>query len=421
MLSPFKSLKRSIKRFVWALIGYIRQMFISFALNSKKSQTWIKIISNPFVKTSFLKIINPLRCVQFFFNRQKDEIINTDFKIPEIPYRGHAFFNIDNALKINPNIKRIGLIFFIGIGDYFYSTSFIELLKKNYPDLAFDAYVSKNTDAFNSPLTGNCIRVNPCFENVYNYDGYPGKSNWKNYDYSDCYKIAKDDTLLLPVIYEYNIYIKSRFDSLCKTFSLKNKKTNCKPVVYTDYPSSEIVKGLLEKIEIQMKKRKYKGIIFVQMTSRSSNYTYPYTKDLIKKHIDENYLIISPENIDLADESCIFIDIKKVNINETIKLLSILKDKNYKIFCNCIVSCFMAISSGLNIPMLVLQHYYDKGLKNIWFSNVYIIGNQDYPQIPKNHIFEATENDYRIDNNFFSYNPDFIAECFNLMLNNLNI
>ena len=58
-----------------------------------------------------------------------------EFKIPQLSGNSHIYFNIAKALELNPKIKRLGLVFFMGIGDYFYATNFIEILRKEYPVL----------------------------------------------------------------------------------------------------------------------------------------------------------------------------------------------------------------------------------------------------------------------------------------------
>jgi hypothetical protein len=176
-------------------------------------------------------------------NKDKNFLDIKDLEIPFIPTNSHIYFYIDRILKQNPNIKRIGLVFFMGIGDYFYSTTFIEHFKSLYKNLSFDAYVSKNMDRHNSPIVGKCLEVNPFFENVYYYNGHLTESWWKNYDYSDCYKNLGKDTLLLPMIYEYNILIKSRAEALCRTFTIPVKKLAA-PKVYTNYPTTENTQNL---------------------------------------------------------------------------------------------------------------------------------------------------------------------------------
>jgi hypothetical protein len=365
------------------------------SLNESYSDTWIKIktFSGRDITNDFPEYIN-------------------NFKIPPIPHGGQAYFNIDKALEIKPNLKRLALVFFMGIGDYFYSTNFISLLKKTYPALSLDAYVSKNFDVNNSPLAGKCLEVNPDFENIRYYDGHMSKEYWQNYDYSSVYASVSKDTLVLPMIYEHTKTTKSRFEALCRTFNLPKQQIYPEPKVWTDYPASDNVINLLDQIKRTNKSDK--PIIFVQMTSRSSNYMYPHTDELIKKLIfSGQYFIVTVEKTEILDDNYYYIDIKNTNINDTIKLLAALKEV-YPVYCICIVSLFFAISSGLGITMLGLQHRYDDYIESVWFPNIYLIANAEYKNLPKSRVFEAAPSDYTYSKiqNIYTYTADFVFCCF---------
>jgi hypothetical protein len=404
------TLIRALKNFIWNLVYFIRKTFLWFLLKSVDGSTLIKVCSNPF-KYNRLKIINPVTWFKILINRDRNFPSIKILKIPQVPVNGHVYFYISRILKFNPKIKRIGLIFFMGIGDYFYATSFIEYFKSLYPDVFFDAYVSKNTDKHNSTLVGECLKVNPFFENVYYYNGYLTNTWWKNYDYSECYKISDSSTLLLPMIYEYNLFIKSRFEALCKTFMLPTIKTSL-PKIYTNYFATENVQKFYSEIKRRLKIKRYKAIVFVQMSARSTNYTYPYTESLIKNLIDDNYFVITVENVKIKMENFIYIDINKININETIKLLSLIKNE-YSLYFMCVISLFASISAGLKAKALILHHFYDKSIRSVWFPSIYIIGNRDYFQLPKKNVFVAKNKDYEISNgNFYTYSPSFVMHCF---------
>jgi hypothetical protein len=398
--SPKKIALRIIK---WCVSSLFRR-YRDSSLNKNNSDSWIKIetFTGRDITDDYLEYVN-------------------NFKVPPIPQGGQAYFNIDKVLEINPKLKRIALVFFMGIGDYFYSTNFISLLKKTYPQLALDAYVSKNFDLNNSPLVGKCIEVNPDFENIYYYDGYKSKRYWQNYDYSQIYDAISEDTLVLPMIYEHTKNTKSRFEALCKTFNLPKQPIYLEPKVWTDYPASDNVINLLEQIREKNKKRK--PIVFVQMTSRSSNYAYPRTDELMKKLIfSEEYFVATVEKTEIVNDDCYYIDIEKTNINDTIKLLSLLKEV-YPIYCICIVSLFFAISSGLGITMLGLQHRYDDYIETVWFPNIYLIANTEYKSLPKSRVFEANPSNYVYvkTQNLYTYDPDFVIGCFKRVIKQISL
>jgi hypothetical protein len=393
--SPKKIALRIIK---WCALSLFKS-YKAPSLNKNYSDGWIRIETS-----SGRDITDGLR-------QYSDK-----FKVPPIPQGGQAYFNIDKALEIHPELKRLALVFFMGIGDYFYSTNFISLLKKTYPQLILDAYVSKNFDLNNSPLVGKCLEVNLDFENIYYYDGHKSKEYWQNYDYSPVYEAAAKDTLVLPMIYEHTKNTKSRFEALCKTFNLPKQSIYLEPKVWTDYPPSDNVINLLEQIKQKNKERK--PIVFIQMTSRSSNYSYPCTDELIKELISSGeYFIATVEKTEILSDNCYYIDIKNTNINDTIKLLSLLKEI-YPVYCICIVSLFFAISSGLGITMLGLQHRYDDYIESVWFPNIYLIANAQYNSLPKSRVFEANPSNYAYSKiqNIYTYKPDFVVCCFNQII-----
>ncbi|MCL2388964.1 MAG: hypothetical protein FWC85_01110 [Elusimicrobia bacterium] len=380
--------KAALRLVWWNLVAFVLSREVKKSANAVEG-AWVKILNEGVDITG----------------NYAQEIKN--FKIPKDVYINS--FNIDAALSSGKNFKRMGLVFFMGIGDYFLATNFIEVLKKRYPHIAFDAYVSKNIDGNNSPLVAECLKVNPNFENIYYFDGRPTR---KNYDFSDCYKKIKEDTLLLPVVYGFGQHIKSRHETLCQTFGLSKPNFTPIPKVYTDYPVTPQVSGIIVGIDKKMQSKK--GIIWLQLAARSSNYIYNHDKavELIEGFANEGYLVINLD-LNLAEaDHIINLDIKKVTINESIKLLAEL-NKKYKVYCAGINSCFVAISSGLKIQNLLLQNNYDKCIESVWFPNVFVIGNAEYAMLPKSRVFEASLDDYTLNaGKRFDYNPEFVLECF---------
>ena len=113
-----------------------------------------------------------------------------------------------------------------------------------------------------------------------------------------------------------------------------------------------------------------KGIIFLQLDSRGSNYVYPHMQALAKGLIKEGYFVMSVtkggpvENPDYLE-----IDIKKLSINQTWHLLSILKGE-FPLYVIAVNSVFWAASAGLHLPNLGLQHWIDKKVHNLWYPNI---------------------------------------------------
>lgn len=340
--------------------------------------------------------------------------INADwYKINRLLYRSeHVFYNINNAVKVNPDLKGIALIFFMGIGDYLYTTPMIEALKKKFPNLPFYAYVSQHFDRNNSPIVGSMLMTNPNIEKVFYFDGYRNPLVWKNYNYDDAFKSIPQDFLAVPVYYQYGTKIKHRTISLFKTFSLPFglKKPAPAPIFYFPQQAAHPVAEELTAISHFAKKKK--GIVFLQLDSRGSSYTYPYTDDLIRRLIREDYFVLSVTPSAVVDEAFCQIDIKQFSFNQTCHLLSLLKQKN-KMYIIAVNSVFWAASAGLDIPNLGLQHWIDKKVHNLWYHNITVVTDYVYKDLPKDKMLIARADDYtRYNEKIINYKADFILECF---------
>ena len=331
-----------------------------------------------------------------------------NFKVPQIPHGGHMYFDIDKLLKLKPQIKKIGLVFFMGMGDYFYATNFIEILHRKYPQLILEAFVSSNFDLNNSPLVAVLLEKNPFISKISYFNGHRNFEGWKNYDWSDCYNMCGDDEILIPMIYEHNEFVPSRTDTLCRTFNLPVPKINPYPIIY-DYPASNSVKNLFEKYKLQMQK-----VVFIQMTTRSSNFTYPYIDKILEYLLEAGYFVICVEKTEIKNKNLLVLDIKKFNINETISLLKLIKENKISICFLTIMSVFASVSSALKIPNLAMQHLYDPCISTVYYSNIYMITDRYYRQIPSDRQYIIPEKYIeRLENNSrFIYSPEILISCF---------
>ncbi|MDD3586473.1 MAG: hypothetical protein PHQ75_04770 [Thermoguttaceae bacterium] len=325
--------------------------------------------------------------------------------------------DIDRALALMPNIDRIAIVFFMGIGDYFFSTRFIDKLKKRYPNIPFTAYVSKNSDINNSPLVAECCRTNPCFDEVKLYDGHANKYNWKNYDYSDVVREEPKTTLILPMIYEHDDTILSRDDTLCDTFHLPLEKLAKKPYLY-DWKMNQTVVDTANEIEEIVRKEGLKGVVWMTMNARSASFAYKYSAELIRKVTEEGYYVVCVDPVETVDPHCMIINCEKFRITDSIALLRLLKQK-MQTYCFTMASCFCSISSALDIPNLCVQFFYDTSLATVYFPNIFIVTHRKYICVPREKQFLSSENDYDIDGFKAQYHSDYLIECFNYMLKRL--
>ena len=324
--------------------------------------------------------------------------------------REHVFYNIDNALKANPRLEGLALVFFMGIGDYLYATPMIEVLAKKYPQLKLYGYVSKHTDRNNSPISGTLLETNPYISKVFYFDGFRNPLVWKNYNYEDAFKNIPPNFLAVPVYYEYGLDIPHRTASLFETFGLKMPAEFPRPVFYFPQNPPAHVAKVVGKINEAAKDKK--GIVFLQLDSRGSAYTYPHTTKLAQSLIDEDWFVISVTKTDLKSDFYYQVDFKKFAFNDTCNLLHLLKKQN-KVFIIAVNSVFWAASGGLDIPNLGLQHWVDKKVHNLWYPNITMVTDYKYPKIPPEKMIIANPADYTPYNKkIIDYKPQFILECF---------
>ena len=329
--------------------------------------------------------------------------------------REHVYYNIEQALAANPQVKGLALIFFMGIGDYLYTTPMLEELKKKYPHLPFYAYVGAQMDRNNSPLVGKLLEENPHFEKVFYFNGQRHPFIWKNYDYEDAFKNIPDGFLALPVYYDYSLYVTHRVISLFQTFSLALPAQAPVPRMYFPKEQAPVVTETLQKVHQKVKGKK--GVVFLQLDSRGSNYTYPHLRQLAEELIKEGYVVMSvTKGGPLENENYVEIDIRRSTINQTWQLLSLLKAQ-MPVYVIAVNSVFWAASAGLGLPNLGLQHWVDKKVHNLWYPNIEVVTNYIYPFLPREkQLFAPPESYTRHNRKIIDYKPQWILRWFKTKL-----
>ena len=187
--------------------------------------------------------------------------------------------------------------------------------------------------------------------------------------------------MILPVYYEYQTDSLHRTASLFETFGLpfKEKKNFPRPIFY--FPK-EIPSAIADNLKnIKESAKGTKGIIFLQLDSRASFYTYPEIEKLVRKLIENNYFVLSVTKCNVEDPHFKILDIKKFSFNENCHLLSLLK-KDLPIQIIALNSVFWAASGGLDIPNLGLQHWQDPKVHNLYYPNITMLTEIKYPKIP---------------------------------------
>ncbi len=322
----------------------------------------------------------------------------------------HVHYDFDKALATGA-VKGFAFIFFMGIGDYLYTTPLWEELKKKYPQVPFYAYVGAQFDRNNSPIVGKLLAENPHFEKVFYFKGTRHPLIWKNYDYSDALKDIPSGFLAVPVYYDYRKQVTHRVVSLFDTFGLPLPAEVPPPVMHFPSEPVPVVQEGLNTIRARMAGRK--GLVFLQLDSRSSSYLYPHVNELAQGLIKQGYGVLSVTKGGPADEkNYLEIDIKKFTINQTWQLLSLLKN-DFALYVIAVNSVFWAASAGLNLPNLGLQHWVDKKVHNLWYPNIEVVTNYFYPFLPREKQRMAPLESYTPHNRkIVDYKPDWVVNWF---------
>ena len=323
----------------------------------------------------------------------------------------HVYYNLDNALAANPNLKGFAFVFFMGIGDYLYTTPLWEALRKKYPSLPFYAYVGAQFDRNNSPLVGKLLEGNPNFQKVFYFTGSRHPLIWKNYDYSAVLKNVPEGFLVLPVYYDYGVHITHRVTSLFDTFGLRAGAQIPAPKMY--FPA-QVAPAVEQYLRIAQAQAKFtKGIVFLQLDSRGSNYVYPHVRALAGALIQQGYFVMSvTKGGPLENPQYLEIDIKKIAINQTWQLLHTLKAQ-FPLYVIAVNSVFWAASAGLGLPNLGLQHWIDKKVHNLWYPNIEVVTNHFYPLLPREKQIMAPPQSYtRHNRKIIDYKPAWVLRWF---------
>ena len=344
-------------------------------------------------------------CETLPFNRQWHHIARPLYR------HEHIFYNLQNALRVNPRLKGFAFVFFMGIGDYLYTTPVLEALKKQFPQVPFYAYVGQNFDRNNSPLVGKLLKENPHFDNVFYFKGARHPLIWKNYDYTQVLHDAPQDFLIIPVYYDYGVHIPHRVASLFETFNLPVPAQIPAPKMYFPPEAAPVVQDYLTQVRARAKGKK--AIIFLQLDSRGSNYTYPHIKDLVEGLARQGYFVLSvTKGGPLQHADYMEIDIKKLAINQTWQLLALLKAE-FALYVIAVNSVFWAASAGLNLPNLGLQHWIDKKVHNLWYPNIEVVTDYFYPLLPKEKQILAPQESYtRHNKKIIDYKPEWVIKWF---------
>lgn len=406
------------------MLAKLEKIYLKIGIHGAPDGTFLNCIHRFLmsVRTSLLRHkyesqASPFWCL--IENKHAPPIQNTAdqlFYITNLSLGQRVKFNLDEVLK-SGKAKGLALVFYMGMGDYLFTTPLIEALRKEYPNICFQAYASKTSDSTNSPLVGKLLEYDPNFNAVYHYDGRRTSAqdyDWRNYDYSDAIRKAPNDFLVVPVIYENNATTRHRVYSLFDTFGLARPNDPLPPILHMPSRIPAHVQELADSI-IRSVGDKYRCVVCLQLEARSSNYAYPYGNELALKLEESGFFVVSFSPITHKSDNTICVDLSKFSIMDSIQLLAVLKNKiDDKLKLLTVTSVFGSVSSALKIDNLQMWHMEDEAVHALWFPNIHIVANRDYPAIPKEAISVFPYADREVSSQGrYNYLPTSLVATFN--------
>jgi hypothetical protein len=331
------------------------------------------------------------------------------------PYGGTPYYDINRARR-NRQVDGLALVFFMGLGDYLMATPMIEALRLAHPDLPMYAYASSGSDRTNSPLLIHLLRANPMFDQVFVYRGNPGL-RWVDYDFRDALRNIPKDFLILPVVYENVPGVQHRETSLFETFGLTVRLPVRGPLLYSGPGLTEPAAVLQTAIGRRIKTSSARRIVCCHLGARSSGYLYPEGEELLRRLLAENCLVIYFGTSGIADENLIDVDVATITPNDTILILQSLKNDAPSL-CAVSVNSFMwPISAGLGLRNLGLHIFFDEGIHQYLYPNIFVITQHNYPRVSPSRLFLAPPGSYReslskTNINLTDFDPEFVVSCF---------
>ena len=321
-------------------------------------------------------------------------------------------FKFSSLLKKNPT-QGLGLIFFMGMGDYLFATPVLERLRKKYPNRFLRAYTGRFADNNNSALNYRLLKTNPIFDDVVRFDGYP-RSEWWFYDTSMAYyHNASEGTpcLMLPVLYAHPAYY-HRTIALSKTFGIQEKVE--RPILYPCQEARERAEKFIDgfggfkgrHVILLHCDARSSGIAGHEMKIRIAGMLRSEFKDAIILTVGEiaepsfiresltrkQYQFWSSPILDTSEKfmgdpaaggGIISLDLKTMSILDSIEVVR-LAQEHTNLTAICVNSVFWPITSALAIPTLGLHLFSEYCVADYWYGNIHLLTSQFIKNIPKN-------------------------------------
>ncbi|MDE1901739.1 MAG: hypothetical protein KGI37_08860 [Alphaproteobacteria bacterium] len=325
-------------------------------------------------------------------------------------------FDIDRAVA-KMEVKGIALIFFMGLGDYIFTTPLLTALWHKFPGIPLHAFISTATDKNNSALIKDLIIHNPHIDHIHFYDGQRTEDSvqdWRNYDYTEALKKVPEQFLAIPLFYGYDTSVRHRVYSLFDTFSLARTAHVLPPEIHLSAVPATSVSLFFQRIMSALHNGG-RGIVFVQLDARSTSYVYPYIDVIVDRLVDLGFVVISVTPLTTNKENRVFVvDFTQFKIIDSIHLLKMLADAaGEKIALLTVTSVFGSVSAGLGIRNVQMWHADDEMMPTMWYPVHHVIARRDYPALPQESITVAPPSEYEINSSgLVDYRADFVVDVF---------
>ncbi len=336
----------------------------------------------------------------------------------------HVEFNLDYASRV-ARVDGIALIFFMGMGDYFYATPLIAEIRRRHPTLPILALVPRNPSRNSSPLVHDLLAVNPDISEVGWYDGKPAEwlrgrefpHSFKTFNYQDSLGKVPSRYLAVPMFYEHAPHVKHRQCSLFETFGMEVPSPLPRPLIPLPQRVSPRAMEFYSSVDAAFRSRQAEGVVFLQVDARSSRYSYRNTSALIARLLARNFVVVTASATSVEDIRLFKIDTSKWSMVDSIHVLKLMNERLQPLSIISVASVFWSISSGLGIRNLGMQHFVDPSMHCYWYDNISVVSHVPYHEIPEENLFLAQASEYEIDaDGYASFSVRYIEECFDAMM-----
>src|SRR5262249_25235694 len=149
------------------------------------------------------------------------------------------------------------------------------------------------------------------------------------------------------------------------------------PVIPLPPSPAPHVARLLESIKQRCSHPNVRGVTFLQVDARSSNYVYPHADELAAGLAERGYFVLSASKLAKPPLLSHVLDFREFKLMDSIHMLALLREAFTDMRIVSVASVFWSVSAAFGIPNLGMQHFPDDAMHNYWYPNITIITHRD--------------------------------------------